>query len=51
MTIGSNIGYYALLAAKRVGSVDKVLTIEPNPVAFECSEKKRRFKSIKKHRT
>ncbi len=34
--VGSNIGYYALLAAKHVGSKGKVLAIEPNPMALEC---------------
>jgi len=37
--VGSNIGYYALLAAKRVGSEGKVLAIEPNPVTFKCLER------------
>ena len=34
--VGSNIGYYALLAAKQVGSGGKVLAIEPNPTALKC---------------
>ena len=37
--IGSNIGYYVLLAAKRVDSEGKILAIEPNPLTFKCLEK------------
>jgi len=36
--IGSNIGYYALLESKIVGSEGKVISIEPSPTNFKLLE-------------
>jgi FkbM family methyltransferase len=33
--IGANVGYYTLLAARRVGSAGRVIAFEPNPTALK----------------
>lgn len=35
LDVGSNIGYYALLAAQKVGSTGRVIGCEPSPGVFE----------------
>jgi FkbM family methyltransferase len=37
--VGSNIGYYALLERKIVGSEGRVIAIEPSPLTYSCLKK------------
>jgi FkbM family methyltransferase len=49
LDIGANVGYYALLAASRIGSAGKVLAFEPNPDNCEmltCSIRENGFRNI-----
>lgn len=39
LDIGSNIGYYALMESKSIGTEGKVIAIEPNPKNFEYLKK------------
>jgi len=39
LDIGSNIGYYALLESKKIGSSGKVIAIEPSPINFKYLQK------------
>ena len=41
--MGANIGYYALLESRRVGSNGKVFAFEPSPTNFECLSKNRKL--------
>src|SRR5207249_2412898 len=36
--VGANIGYYSLLAARRVGPTGSVVAIEPSPKTFRALE-------------
>ena len=35
LDIGSNIGYYAILESKLIGSTGKIFSIEPSPQNFK----------------
>jgi FkbM family methyltransferase len=39
LDIGANIGYYALLERKIVGSEGKIIAVEPSPLNFACLKK------------
>jgi FkbM family methyltransferase len=49
--IGANIGYYALLESKSVGSDGKVIAIEPSPNTFNYLEKNLKFRHQSKYET
>ncbi len=44
--IGANLGYYAVIAAKRVGPKGKVVAFEPEPVNFELLQKNIRLNNF-----
>lgn len=46
MDIGSNIGYYALMAAKLVGNKGRVVAVEPNPTSYEYLTKNIRTNNL-----
>jgi FkbM family methyltransferase len=35
LDVGANVGYYTLLAARRVGPAGRVIAVEPSPIAHE----------------
>ena len=49
--IGANIGYYALLESKIIGSTGEVIAIEPAPITFRYLEKNLKYRSKSKFHT
>lgn len=49
--IGANIGYYALLESKIIGSTGKVIAIEPAPNTFNYLEKNLKYRHQSKFQT